>query len=316
MAKNPPDSLATLSVGNIVTAATSLYKSNFKRYFQVSLRSTKWILAILFSALGMTIVGAIIYGVTKSWLFVFLTTLAWSVFTLYCLAKYLTNRAIISRLVYQELIDSPETVTDATKKLAPLNWKFLRLSLWIVICLFIIIFLTGILFFFTVGMMGIIIPKQYLANRDILVSLIITIIVLGLFAIWILTIVRYYSYWFVAELALAIESNISAKRSMKRSKELSIASTGRVQLVILIAIVITLPLTLFSSTVSTIGQLLSSNFFNSVSNSNRALGGGLIFLGFVMSIVTELFIVPFWQAIKAVIYYDLKNSREGRDLVL
>jgi hypothetical protein len=315
MAKNPPDSIGTLSVGNIVTAAISLYKSNFKRYFQVSLRSTKWILAILFSALGATIIGATIYSVTKSWLFVSPAILAWSVFALYCLAKYLTNRAIISRLVYQELIDSPETVTDATEKLAPLNWKFLRLSLWIVICLFIVISLSGILFFFTIGMMGIIIPKQYLVNRDIFVSLIVTVIVLGLFAIWMLTIVRYYSYWFIAELALAIESNISAKRSMKRSKELSI-TTGRVQLVILIAFVMTLPLTFSSSTVSIVGQVLTTNFFNSASDSNRILGGGLIFLGFVLSIVIELFVVPLWQAIKAVIYYDLKNSREGRDLVL
>jgi MFS family permease len=315
MAKNTPDSLGTLSVGNIVTAATSLYKSNFKRYFQVSLRSTKWILAIFFSAFGATIIGAIIYGVTKSWLFVATGILGWLFFSLYCLAKYLTNRAIISRLVYQELIDSPETVSEATQELIPLNWKLLRLSLWIVICLSIVIFLSGLLFFFTIVMIGII-GKEYLDNRNILVASIVTIIVLGLFGIWMLTIVRYYSYWFVAELALAIEPNLSAKRSMKRSKELSIAATGRVQLAILIAFVITFPLTFFSSAISIVGQVLTSNIFNSASDSNRVLGGGLIFLGFVLTIAIELLVVPFWQAIKAVIYYDLKNSREGRDLVL
>jgi hypothetical protein len=315
MAKNTSDSIGTLTVGNIVTAATSLYKSNFKRYFQVSLRSTKWILAILFSALGVIIIGAIIYGLTKSWLFVSPAILAWSIFSLYCLAKYLTNRAIISRLAYQELIDSPETIADATEKLVPLNWKFLRLSLWIVICLSIVIFLSSLLFFIAIGIIGII-GKQYLESRDIIVALLVTFIFLGLLCLWMFAIVRYYSYWFVAELVLAIEPNTSAKRSMQRSKQLSIAATGRVQLVVLIAFVITLPLTFLSGSISTIGQVLTTNVLNSASDSNRVLGGGLVFLGFVLSVAIELLVVPFWQATKAAIYYDLQNSREGRDLVL
>lgn len=316
MAKNTSDEIGTLSVGNIVTVATSLYKSNFKRYFQVSLRSTKWILAILFSALGVTIIARVIYVLTKSWLLVSLPTLVWSVFSLYCLAKYLTNRAVISRLAYQQLIDLPETIADSTEKLVPLNWKFLRLSVWILICLLVVILLSGLLFFFTIGMMGIIIPKQYLANRDIFVSLLVTVIVLGLFVIWMLIIVRYYSYWFIAQLALAIEPNISAKRSMQRSKQLSITATGRVQLVMLIVFIITLPLTFSSGAISMVGQVLTSNVFNSTSDNNRILGGGLVFVGFILTIASELFVIPFWQAAKAVIYYDLKNSQEGRDLVL
>jgi MFS family permease len=263
----------------------------------------------------VTIIGAIIYGLTKSWLFVSPAILAWSIFSLYCLAKYLTNRAIISRLAYQELIDRPETIADATEKLVPLNWKFLILSLWIFICLSIVIFLSGLLFLFAIGMMGII-GKQYLENRNIIIALLVTVIFLCLFCLWMFTIVRYYSYWFVAELALAIEPNISAKRSMQRSKQLSIAATGRVQLVVLIAFVITLPLTFLSGSISTIGQVLTTNVLNSASDSNRVLGGGLVFLGFVLSVAIELLVVPFWQATKAAIYYDLQNSREGRDLVL
>ena len=47
MAKNNYDPVGTLSIGNVVTTSITLYKSNFKRYFQVSLRATCWLLAIL-----------------------------------------------------------------------------------------------------------------------------------------------------------------------------------------------------------------------------------------------------------------------------
>jgi hypothetical protein len=188
--------------------------------------------------------------------------------------------------------------------------------LWIVICLSIVIFLSGLLFFFAVGMIGIIIPKEYLVPSNIIVALAVTFVVIGLFCLWMFTIVRYYSYWFVAELALAIEPNTSAKRSMQRSKQLSISATGRVQLVVFVAFVITLPLTFLSGAVSTIGQVLTTSIFNSVNDNNRLLGGGLVLIGFILSIAIELLVVPFWQATKAVIYYDLQNSREGRDLFL
>ena len=128
MAKNNYDPVGTLSIGNVVTTSITLYKSNFKRYFQVSLRATGWLLAILLVILVATLAGVGLYVATNSWLVLIPVVVGGIVGTLYCSAKYATDRAVICRLAYQELIDTPETVAVATQKLIPRTWAFLRLT--------------------------------------------------------------------------------------------------------------------------------------------------------------------------------------------
>ena len=131
MAKNNYDPVGTLSIGNVVTTSITLYKSNFKRYFQVSLRATGWLLAILLVILIAGLVGVGLYAATNSWLVLIPVVVGGIVGTLYCSAKYATDRAVICRLAYQELIDTPETVAVATQKLIPRTWAFLRLT-WLI----------------------------------------------------------------------------------------------------------------------------------------------------------------------------------------
>ncbi|WP_287239347.1 MULTISPECIES: hypothetical protein [unclassified Okeania] len=39
-------------------------------------------------------------------------------------------------------------------------------------------------------------------------------------------------------------------------------------------------------------------------------------LGYAIGLLGNVFLLPFWQAIKAVVYYDLRTRREGIDLQL
>jgi hypothetical protein len=50
--------------------------------------------------------------------------------------------------------------------------------------------------------------------------------------------------------------------------------------------------------------------------ATQAIGGVLIIGGLLLNLLSELFIMPFWQIIKAIIYYDLRNRREGGDLII
>jgi hypothetical protein len=36
----------------------------------------------------------------------------------------------------------------------------------------------------------------------------------------------------------------------------------------------------------------------------------------LISTIGDLFVMPFWQVIKAIIYYDLRNRQEGNDLII
>ncbi len=79
-----------LSVGNIVTTAFQLYKNRFKPYFLLALKAYFWLLVP-------------VYG--------------W--------AKFFALSALISRLVYGELVNQPETITNGTKYVNSKLWQFL-----------------------------------------------------------------------------------------------------------------------------------------------------------------------------------------------
>jgi hypothetical protein len=318
MAKRTLDPVGTLSVGNIITTATTLYKSNFRRYFQVSLRATAWVLAIVLSGIGLTVIAALLYGlINQSSLFISIPlSLGWIVFFAYCAAKANTDRAVIARLAYQESIDRPETVTVATEQLQPRTWAFLRLAFLLGLYMY-LIFLTSyfVLVLLGVGFGLLVIYGLKLSASSTAGAISIGIFAIGIILGWIVIVMRYYAGWFIAELPLAIEPRGSASISMRRSRELSKAFVNRITLILTIAFGITLPITLFGSLPSFFGQLAIDPRI-SPNSSNQTFGFILIGVGFLLSIIGDLFVMPFWQVIKAIIYQDLRNRQEGSDLIL
>ena len=318
MAKRTLDPVGTLSVGNIITTAVTLYKSNFRRYFQVSLRAIAWVLAIVLSAIGLTLIAALLYGlINNSSIFISIPLgLGWIVFAAYCVAKASTNRAVICRLAYQESIDRPETVSAATQQLQPRTWAFLRLAVLIGLYMYLIFLASYFAFILIIGgLMAVVIYGLKLSVSSPAVAVPGALLIICLFFGWIILLMRYYAGWFIAELPLAIESRGSASISLRRSRELSKAFTGRIVLILTIAFGVTLPITLLGSLSSFFGQIAIDPRI-SPNSSNQTVGFILIGVGFVLSIVSDLFVMPFWQVIKAVIYQDLCNRREGSDLTL
>lgn len=316
MAKDNSDLVGTLSIGNVITTGTTLYKSNFKRYFQVSLRATGWGLAIVASAVAATILGGILFGITSQWLVTIPVALGWIGVTLYFLAKYSMQRAVICRLAYQELIGAPETIQVATQNLQPRTWAFLGLSWLLGLYLSLVAMISSTVL--SIGLFAVVWLLMYglkLSADTFVVSLSIGLLAIGLFLVWIAILVRYYSYWFVAELPLAIESNVSANFSIGRSKRLTTTAVGRVILIITVAFLMTIPINLIGNMPSFIGQIMVSPEI-STDPTAQIIGGGLILIGFILNLLGEIFVMPFWQAMKAIIYYDLRNRREGGDLII
>ena len=316
MKKNNLDPVGTLSIGNVVTTGTILYKSNFKRYFQVSVRANGWLLATVGASIGTIAICSVLFGLTNSWLAPTLVGLGSSGLIFYLWAKYLTDRAVICRLAYQELIDVPETVSVATQQVIPRTWGFLRLYLLVSLCMLVVTIASGIILsivliiVFAAAIYGL---KATPTDPFISVSIVLLTVVLSF--LWILVIIRYYAYWFVAELPLAIEPTKSAIFSFSRSRQLNEDATRRVGLIITIAFLITLPINVIDSVPSFVGQTISNPIL-SPDPSAQLIGGALVFAGFLLSLVSELLIMPFWQVIKAIVYYDLRNRQEGSDLTI
>jgi hypothetical protein len=316
MAKNILDPIGTLSVGNVVTTGTILYKSNFKRYFQISLRATGWWLAIIVATFGLIMSGSLLFFATRSWWGIVPFTLAWIALNIYFLAKYATDRAIICRLAYQELINAPETVDAATRQLLPNMWGFLRISLLVGLYLLIIGAIGYIAIAIIAGFAVYSFTSQILSiGSNFWIYTVMGLSILGLVLTWIAIIMRYYATWFVAELPLAIESTRSANFSIRRSRRLCGVAIRRIVTIITIAFIITLPINIITSVPSFIGQIMTSPV-TSPDPSTQLIGGGLVLVGILLSLIVELFLMPLWQAVKAVVYYDLRNRFEGSDLVI
>jgi hypothetical protein len=312
MTKSNYDPLGTLSIGNVVTTATTLYKSNFKRYFQVSLRATGWLLALVsIAVVGAIIIGGI-FGLTNSWLFTIPIGLGLVVGFLYFSAKYATDRAVICRLAYQDLIDAPESIAVATEKLSPRTWGFLRLGWLLSLYLSLVGAIAYILLSILAGILVAIGISLKLPIENPLVIMVMALLIIGLFLLWIVIVIRYYAYWFIGELPLAIEQTRSASFSIGRSKQLSKSATQRIALIMTIAFLMILPINTVGHVPSFIGQIMIS-----VPNSSgQAVGGFLMFFGLLLNLLGELLVMPFWQTIKSIIYYDLRNRREGGDLII
>lgn len=320
MSKGGSDPIGTLSAGNVVSTAVTLYKSNFQDYFSLSLRSVGW---LFLSFLGSILpIGLGVGAISNSALIMptVIASLLWLVLLGFCWGKSVVSRAVISRLAYQQLGNRPETKTEALRQLAPKHWQFLRLALWLALFLISIYLLCYLAFLIVLGI-GLFLSMQM--PKILGVIFFVSLLLAGI-ALFIWSMVRFYSYWFVAELPLAVEERIRPLDSVGRSRLLSSPFVWRIQLIIFLAFLVTLPLTMltnipvsiFSQGVLNDLQQVASNPASTPAELQAAWFGygWVLAASSVLSFLLDLFVMPFWQAIKSVVYFDLRSRREGADL--
>ncbi len=271
-----PKSLKPLSVGNVVTAAIQLFRSHFKQYLGLTLKSYLWILVPL-------------YG--------------W--------AKFLMIHAMISRLAFGDLTGRPESEAEARSQLEEKKWGFLGLA-------FLVGLISGgvvIAFYFALIILVLIGVAIVAAVGQDNIAVIVILIILGIlaFALFIVAMTWFYSRLMISELPFAIESVSNAATSVGRSWELTKGYVLRIQGIVIVAFLMTLPLQIITQVLAFMFQIFLTRFFSEESASFLVISLlGSYFIGAVSSLV----VVPFWQSIKAVIYYDVRNRKEGLGLEL
>ncbi|MEH2005296.1 hypothetical protein [Nostoc sp.] len=193
-----------LSIGNVVSAAVRLYRSHLKTYLKLALIAHLWIIVP-------------IYG--------------W--------AKYAAISGLISRLAFGELIYQPESVQTASSHVNPRLWSFLSVGFQVGISLLVIYLGLAIVGGVVASLLGLVL-RGILGTTGAIVAttlaIIVTVVIVLLGLTW------FYSRWVVAEVPLAVEENINSGESVARSWELTKASVFRIQGVVLVAFIVTLPL--------------------------------------------------------------------------
>ncbi|MDZ8053136.1 MAG: DUF975 domain-containing protein [Aulosira sp. ZfuVER01] len=272
-----PSPMQPLSVGNVVSAGMRLYRSHLKEYYLLALKAYFWILVP-------------VYG--------------W--------AKFYALSALISRLAFGDLVDQPESIATGERYVNSRLWQFLLTMLLMLIVGMGIVFGVGFIFVL-IGVLSAVvvggIGQQSSPAAALLVGLIAFILGLGAFVavLWLLT--RFY----LVDVPLAIEDNIDATSTIGRSWELTQGYVWRILLIGFVAFLITIPIQILVQILSTIVQLI---FMPLIQQGNSAIGVLMFLLILALSFATGAAIVPFWQTVKAVIYYDLRSRREGLGLKL
>ncbi|PHM06783.1 hypothetical protein [Nostoc sp. 'Peltigera malacea cyanobiont' DB3992] len=225
----------------------------------------------------------------------------WVLVPVYGWAKYAAISGLISRLAFGELIYQPESVQSARSHVNPRLWSFLRVGFQVGISLLVIYIGLAIVGGVVASLIGVALGG-ILGSSGIIVTVIVTagIILLGL--TW------FYSRWIVAEVPLAVEENTNGGESVARSWELTKASVFRIQGIVLVGFIVTLPLVFVLNYIPSLFliRLEPGTAIYSIVNLISVIG----------SLIGGVLVMPFWQALKAVLYLDLRSRREGLGLQL
>jgi hypothetical protein len=240
------------------------------------------------------------------WSLAFLGSL-WSIVPIYGWAKLSAISAIISRLAYSQVIERPETLDEASDSIMPKMWSFWVAGILVGLIITLVTF--GAIFIF--GFLGITLATILGQNT----TTIIVLILLGIvaFIVFFIGYIRLLSRLIIVEMPLAMENNVTETSTISRSLQLTKGFAGRLQWIWMLAVLISLPISLVFQIASFVIQAVLSALFSSESG----IFGFLYFLLIVgLSLASGSLLIPFWQTIKAVIYYDLRSRREGLGLQL
>jgi hypothetical protein len=274
---NPTQQMGSVSVGNVVSAAVRIYRDHFKLYFGLAFSAYAWILVP-------------VYG--------------W--------AKFSAISALISRLAYSEVIERPETVNDARRHVMPRMWSFLGVG-----------FLVGLITFgvgvgvvvgavFVVSVFGILagILGTILGQNTMAIGILILLGIIAFIAV-IIAYVRLMFRLFIVEMPLAVENNVSTTLAISRSLELTKGFASRLQWIVVVAFLVTIPVSIVVQIVITILQTVLTTLF---ATDSPIVWLVYLFIVLPLSFASGALLIPFWQAIKAVVYYDLRSRKEGLGL--
>jgi hypothetical protein len=332
---NPSQAIGPLSVGNVVSAGFRLYNDNRQRYLLVSLRAIAWTgLGLLYALLivGLVIGGsfaaiAVGAGGDRSPGFLaiglgVLLILPGIPLWIFCAAKRIYNATLIARNAYMYLANRPEPMRQTDQSVRRKIWPFWLTRVLVALILYIPNLATSFLQqIFGIGF-----------NSDNRVIMIIS----GILVFAVVLIGWGVQAWLAArllipEVALAVEEELKTANSISRSWMLTNGNSLRIILILLVALLVTLPLYSLAvlPAILIAALLIPSSAWQSLTsaspittNAAQSAVTVLIVFGLAFAVylillqVIELLVIPFWQSIKAVVYYDLRNRREGLGLRL
>lgn len=268
------------SIGNGINIAVYLYRYYIKKYFKLAVIAHLWLLVP-------------IYG--------------W--------AKFYANSALISRLAFCELSNKKESLKEAKSKTYSQMCNFLIAGILVLIIpvILALIFAIGITLIWGIlsalltkvfGLPPIVNSAEPFDGSPQTIILATIIISIYLSPLW------FYSRLFIGELSLAVGNKSNAFKTIQKSWKLTKKFRFYILTIILLSYSITLPIQILLFPV--LGLIIIK--IPIVDSLPSEVSGWLVLIA--VYVVSGIFTMPFCQALKATVYYDLSCRKEGFDLQL
>jgi hypothetical protein len=222
-----------------------------------------------------------------------------------------------------------ESIKDARRYIKPRTWSFLLTAILLFVLLFITLILSFILtgFFLTMARVEqVMAPFDSMADENfirnnifmtlfflVFLLLILLFFLACLFAptLWL------YSRLFISELPLASESNINLVTTLCRSWKLTKGYFWKIQLIVVVSFILFLPLEILLYLGVELINFISSRLMADLIASYPLIDSILIeMFSWAITLLNAVMLLPFFQLIKAVVYYNLRLRREGLGLRL
>ncbi|MDJ0598637.1 MAG: hypothetical protein QNJ37_07335 [Crocosphaera sp.] len=233
----------------------------------------------------------------------------WGFVPIYGWAKFMAISGLLSRLAYGEVSGQPESVREARRHINPRLWTFFLTALLVGL-----IFLGWYLLFLIIWGLVLFVLAT-LASQDgawFVWGIFVLLVIVGI-VLFIISILWLSSRLYLTDLAIAIENQSSVTKVINRSWQLTKQFILRIMLIVFVAFLIAIPISLALQIIDTLIRLILMVIF-----SQDSIIFGLVYfpLSFIISFAISAILLPFWQSIKAVVYYDLRSRREGIDIQL
>lgn len=308
-----------LSIGNIITVGLQLYRQHFKTYFRLALVGTSWLVLPLILLAGAVVL--LINLENGGLLLAVVVPIALGVCLLWGFAHYQAYAAAIIRLAYGELSQTAETVDAARQYTTSRKWGFwligfLLLLLYIGMAIGVYILLAIVLFVVFLTLSGIELGSGSFSDLTPETAAVLlpaiggAFLLIGIPAIFLFLWVT--ARLFIAEVPYAIEPDLQPGGSLSRGWRLTRQNSRRLILLFVNATTVLIPLQFFYQVISNSLQVAAAV----IEPDQSTLVWVALIISYGLSLLLNVFVLPFWQAVKATTYYDLRSRREGLGVAL
>ena len=314
----------SLTIGDVVSVAFTISRERWKQSAGIALQATAWlfvpvigggILSSLFMPLTSGVGRSARSGASGVGILVFMV---WLVGALYCLGRYMANSALISRLAFNDLAQQSESLADAHRFTQSRTWSYLGASLFMGLLYLVVL----VAFSIAIGLAVIAIVASGsifgisldISNNPVMRFSLVIGMLLALL-VFLVGLTWFGSRLFFYEVPMSVERETGAAASIGRTWNLGHRSNWRLMLITTLAYLITLPLQAIAQ-----GVILLSMIPQFALAPGGSASGGLTGISVLVNLLVNFFIVVativFWQTVKAVVYFDLRNQAEGMGLEL